>query len=63
MVPNESTLKKEFSKRDVQRMRNLITGKSGDRTQVQAGWKNKHKTIKKVMFGKKMERSGPLKTV
>ena len=38
MVPNESTLKKEFSKRDVQRMRNLITGKSGDRTQVQAGW-------------------------
>ena len=41
MVPNESTLKKEFSKRDVQRMRNLITGKSGDRTQVQAGWESK----------------------
>lgn len=38
MIPNESTLKKEFSKRDVQRMRNLITGKSGDRTQVQAGY-------------------------
>jgi hypothetical protein len=41
MIPNESTLKKEFSKRDVQRMRNLITGKSGDRTQVQAGWESK----------------------
>jgi hypothetical protein len=38
----ESTLKKEFTKRDVQRMRNLIGGKSGDRTHVQAGWeKNK----------------------
>ncbi len=41
MLPKDSTLKKEFSKRDVQRMRNLITGKSGDRTQVQAGWENK----------------------
>jgi len=38
MIPNESTLKKEFSKRDVQRMRNLITGKSGDKTQIQAGY-------------------------
>jgi len=33
-----STLKKEFSKRDVQRMRNLITGNTGDRTHVQSGW-------------------------
>ncbi len=35
MVPKESTLKKEFSKKDVQRMRNIITGKTGDRTQIQ----------------------------
>lgn len=34
----ENNLKKEFSKRDVQRMRNIITGKTGDRTQIQAGW-------------------------
>ena len=34
----ENNLKKEFSKRDVTRMRNIITGKTGDRTQVQAGW-------------------------
>jgi hypothetical protein len=34
----ESTIKKEFRKNDVQRMRNLITGKSGERTQVLAGW-------------------------
>ena len=41
MIPKESTLKKEFKKSDVQRMRNIITGKSGDRTQVLAGW-DKH---------------------
>jgi hypothetical protein len=35
---NESRLKKEFSKKDVQRMRNLITGNKGDRTQVLAGY-------------------------
>jgi hypothetical protein len=35
-----STLKKEFNKRDVQRMRNLITGNTGDRTTVQSGWEN-----------------------
>lgn len=35
---NESTLKKEFNPRDVQRMRNLLTGKTGDKTQIQAGW-------------------------
>lgn len=42
----ESNLKKEFSKRDVTRMRNIITGKTGDKTQIQAGWeigKENHK--------------------
>jgi hypothetical protein len=34
----ENTLKKEFSKRDVQRMRNILTDKAGDKTQIQAGW-------------------------
>lgn len=38
MEAQESSLKKEFSKKDVQRMRNIITGKTGDRTQVLAGW-------------------------
>ena len=42
MIPKESTLKKEFSKRDVQRMRNLITNKSGDRTQIQAGYEKQN---------------------
>jgi uncharacterized protein YbaR (Trm112 family) len=35
---SESRLTKEFSKREVQRMRNLITGKLGESTQIQAGW-------------------------
>ncbi len=34
----ENTLKKEFVPRDVQRMRNILTGQTGDRTQIQAGW-------------------------
>jgi len=46
MIPKESTLKKEFSKRDVQRMRNLITNKSGDRTQIQAGYEKQNEDHK-----------------
>jgi hypothetical protein len=41
MIPKESTLKKEFKKSDVQRMRNIITGNTGDRTQVLGGWESK----------------------
>jgi hypothetical protein len=46
MIPKESTLKKEFKKSDVQRMRNLITGKSGDRTQIQAGYEKQNEDHK-----------------
>jgi len=35
---SESNLKKEFSKRDVQRMRNIITGNVGGATGVQIGY-------------------------
>lgn len=35
---SENNLKKEFSKRDVQRMRNLITGNAGGATGTQAGY-------------------------
>jgi len=37
----ETVLKREFSKKDVQRMRNIITKKIGDKTQVLAGWEKK----------------------
>jgi len=37
-------LKKEFTKRDVTRMRNILTGQTGDKTQIQTGWeKNQEK--------------------
>lgn len=42
----ENNLKKEFNPRDVQRMRNIITGNTGDRTQIQTGYEktsNVHK--------------------
>lgn len=42
----ENTLKKEFNPRDVQRMRNLITGKTGDRTQIQSGWEKNNQDYK-----------------
>jgi biotin synthase-related radical SAM superfamily protein len=35
---SESNLRKEFSKRDVQRMRNIITGNAGGATGVQSGY-------------------------
>ena len=35
---SESNLKREFSQRDVKRMRDLITGNFDDRTQVQVGY-------------------------
>ena len=38
----KSVLKKEFSKRDVQRMRNIITGQTGAATQTLSGWEKKH---------------------
>lgn len=38
----KSVLKKEFGKKDVQRMRNIITGNTGAATQTLAGWEKKH---------------------
>jgi len=42
----ENTLKKEFNPRDVQRMRNIITGNTGDRTQIQSGWERNNQDYK-----------------
>ena len=38
-----SNLKKEFKKRDVERMRNLITGKNGKKTTLGIGYTKKQK--------------------
>ena len=56
----ESTLKKEFSKKDVTRMRNLITGRSGDRTQVLAGYEKSKQDYEE---GDVWEESGRIWTI
>jgi len=43
---NQGQLKKEFSKKDVTRMRNLIMGKSGEKTQILTGYEKKSQTYK-----------------
>jgi hypothetical protein len=40
-MSRETLLKKEFEKRDVQRIRNLLSGKQGDATQTQVGYTSK----------------------
>jgi len=35
---SETQLQKEFSERDIQRMRNIVSGNTADRTRVQAGY-------------------------
>jgi hypothetical protein len=37
-MSNSGELKKEFAQKDVQRMRNIITGRTGERTSVQSGY-------------------------
>ena len=46
----ENNLKKEFNPRDVQRMRNIITGNTGDRTQIQTGYEKKNEVYKEGDF-------------
>ena len=41
-MAKETLLQKEFTKRDVQRIRNLISGKQGDATQTQVGYTTKY---------------------
>ena len=41
-MSRETLLKKEFQKRDVQRIRNLLSGKQGDATQTQVGYTTKY---------------------
>ena len=40
---NETQLNKEFSKRDVQRMRNILTKNTADKTRIQAGYEKENK--------------------
>jgi len=41
-MAKETLLQKEFQKRDIQRIRNLVSGKQGDATQTQVGYTSKY---------------------
>ena len=41
-MAKETLLQKEFEKRDVQRIRNLLSGKQGEATQTQVGYTSKY---------------------
>ena len=57
---SDNVLKKEFRKSDEARMRNLITGKSGEKTQTLAGWEKKREDYKE---GDVWEESGKTWTI
>ena len=42
----ENNLKKEFTQRDVTRMRNILTGKAEEKTQIQTGWEKHSDTYR-----------------
>ena len=58
---NENVLKKEFGKKDVTRLRNLMTGKHNNKAGQSVGYNKNNHFIRKVMFGKKMAVNGLLK--
>jgi hypothetical protein len=45
-MKEQSSMKKEFSSKDVNRMRNIITGKTGDKTQILSGYEKSNKDYK-----------------
>jgi ribosomal protein L44E len=45
-MSNTGQLKKEFAQKDVQRMRNIISGKTGDRTGIQSGYEKTRQEYK-----------------
>ena len=45
-MKNESILKKEFQKKDVERLRNLMKGKYGEKTRSSVGFSKKQEFYK-----------------
>ena len=61
---SDNVLKKQFQQKDVQRLRNLVQGKYGDKVGQSVGYsKTEELTIKKEIYGKKMVVNGLLKRV
>lgn len=59
-MAKESNLKKEFAPKDVQRMRNLLTGNSGDKTSIQSGYEKLRQDYKE---GDEWEENGKMWTI
>ena len=55
---SDNVLKKDFNKKDVERLRNLVKGKAGERTTQGIGYTKKKNFIKKVISGKQMVVNG-----
>jgi hypothetical protein len=62
-MKKQSVLKKEFKQRDVERMRNLVTGKYGERTTMEPVIVKQKNSTAREIFGRKMVAIGPLKMV
>ena len=60
---DENVLKKEFGKKDVTRLRNLMTGKHNSKSGQSVGYNKKRNSIKKVIFGSKKVVNGLLRMV
>jgi len=60
-MEEKQSMKKEISKKDVQRMRNIITGKTGDKTQTLAGWQKKQEDHKEGDIWQELGRSWTIK--
>ena len=54
-------LKKEFKEEDIQRIRNIVTNKTGDNTRVQSGYKKQYKKYKEGDVWKEDDRTWTIK--
>ena len=59
---SENVLKKEFKEKDVQRLRNLVQGKYGEKTSTSIGY-TKEQEFHNEIYGKKIVVNGLLKMV
>jgi hypothetical protein len=57
----ETKLKKEFKRSDVQRMRNIITGKPGESTKTQIGWEKNNQIHKEGEVWEEMGKTWTIK--
>ena len=57
-MSKESVLKKDFQEKDVQRLRNLVQGKYGEKTRTSVGFPKKRNFTTKEIYGKQKAELG-----